>query len=58
MIALPEYVRHRTTPFRIAIQDAMQPIRRQAVGQFLGSAPMVNADEGIVGHGVADAFRA
>jgi len=56
VVGLSEHVGHRAAPFGIAIQDAVQPIGRQAIGQFLGSHPVVDPCEGVVGHGVADAL--
>ena len=57
VVGLSEYRGHRATLLGIAIQGAVQPIWRKPVGQFLGSDSIVNPDEGIIGHGVADAFR-
>ena len=35
----------------------VQQIGREPVSQFLGTLPVVNPDQGVVGRGEADAFR-
>ena len=57
VIGLPEHLGHRAAQLGIAVQGAVQLVRRQGVGQLLGARPVVDAHEGIVGHGVADALR-
>jgi len=57
VIALSERVGHRTALFRITIQGTVQLVGRQAVGQRLGTRPVIDPHEGIIGHGVADALR-
>ena len=32
----------------------MQPLRRESIGQFLGTRPVVDAHEGVIRHGEVD----
>jgi hypothetical protein len=57
VVGLPEYLRHRAAQRGVAIQDTVQLIGGEAVGQLLGTAPVVDPHKGVVGHGVADALR-
>ena len=57
VIGLPEHVGYRAAPCGISIQGPVQLIGRKAVGQFLGAGPVIDPDEGVVSHGVADALR-
>ena len=56
VIGLPEHVEHRAALRGITVEHAVQLIGRKDVGQVLGALPVVDADEGIVGRGEADAF--
>jgi hypothetical protein len=40
----------------VSIQGAVQLVGRKSAGQRLGTGPVIDPDEGIIGHGVADAF--
>ena len=55
MVGLSEDVEHRTALLGIAIQDAMQVVGRQGVGEGLRALPVVDAQKGIVGKGEPDA---
>ena len=39
------------------VEHAVQPVGREAIREFLGARPVIDADKGIVGGGEADAFR-
>ena len=54
MVGLPERVRHRAALRGIAIQRAVQLVGREGIRQFLRAGPVIDPDEGVVGHGVAD----
>jgi hypothetical protein len=57
VVGLPEHLTHRAAQPGIMIEDAVQLVRRQRVGELLGARPVIDPDEGIVEHGVADACR-
>jgi hypothetical protein len=57
VVGLPEHVTHRAALLGVMIEDAVQLVRRQRVGELLGARPVVDPDEGIVGHAVADGCR-
>ncbi|MCB1964964.1 MAG: hypothetical protein KDI64_02620, partial [Candidatus Accumulibacter sp.] len=57
MIALAEDVEHRATLLGVAIEKGMQGIRRESIGELLRPCPVIETNEGVVGHRVADACR-
>ncbi|MPZ36401.1 MAG: hypothetical protein GEV13_36555 [Rhodospirillales bacterium] len=56
-VGLLEGVEHRAALPGIAVEHAMQAVGRELVGQSLGTRPVVEAHEGVVGRGEADAVR-
>lgn len=56
MIALLESLLHRATLARIAIQNAVQLIGLEAVGQLLRAFEVIDTDQGIVGQREIDAL--
>src|SRR5215472_16777024 len=54
MVGLSEDVEDRTALLGITIEDAMEVIGREAVGEGLRPGPVVDAQEDIVGKGEAD----
>jgi len=54
---LPEHPGYWAAPLGISIERPVQLIGRKSVGQFLGTRPVIDPDECIVGHRVADAVR-
>ena len=54
MVGLSEDVEHRTALLGIAIQDAMQVVGREAIGEGLRARPVVDLQEGVVGKGETD----
>ncbi len=54
VVGLAEDVEHRTALLGIAIEDAMQRVGGEAIGEGLRARPIVDAQEGIVGKGEAD----
>ena len=54
MVGLSEDVEHRTALLGIAIQDAMQVVGREAIGEGLRARPVVDVQEGVVGKGETD----
>ena len=57
VIGLTEDVKHRAAFVGVAIKNAVQHVRGKTVCQLLRPLPVVDADEGVVGHGVVDACR-
>ena len=55
VVGLGEDVEHRTALLGIAIQDAMQVVGREGVGEGLRAFPVVDAQKGVVGKGETDA---
>ena len=55
MVRLPDYIQHRAALRRIAIEDAVQILRGQRVGQGLRALPIGDPDKGVVGHDKVDA---
>jgi hypothetical protein len=51
MVGLSEDVEHRTALLGIAIQDAMQVVGREAIGEGLRALPVLDVQEGVVGKG-------
>ena len=54
MVGLSEDVEHRTALLGIAIQDAMQVVGREAIGEGLRALPVVDVQESVVGKGETD----
>ena len=54
MVGLSEDVERRTALLGIAIQDAMQVVGREAIGEGLRARPVVDVQEGVVGKGETD----
>jgi hypothetical protein len=54
MVGLSEDVEHRTALLGIAIQDAMQVVGREAIGEGLRALPVLDVQEGVVGKGETD----
>ena len=48
MVGLGEDVEHRTALLGIVIEDAMQVVGREGVGEGLGALPVVDAQKGVV----------
>ena len=55
VVVLAEDRADRTTERGVAVEGAMQLLGREGVGHGLGTRPIVDPHEGVVGHGVADA---
>ena len=55
VVGLGEDVEHRTALLGIVIEDAMQVVWREGVGEGLRVLPVVNAQKGVVGKGETDA---
>ncbi len=55
VVGLGEDVEHRTALLGIVIEDAMQVVGREGVGEGLRALPVVNAQKGVVGKGETDA---
>ena len=55
VVGLGEDVEHRTALLGIVIEDAMQVVGREGVGEGLRALPVVDAQKGIVGKGETDA---
>ena len=51
MVGLGEDVEHRTALLGIVIEDAMQVVGREGIGEGLRALPVVNAQKGVVGKG-------
>ena len=54
MVGLSEDVERRTALLGIAIQDAMQVVGREAIGEGLRALPVVDAQESVVSQGETD----
>ena len=54
VVGLGEDVEHRTALLGIAIEDAMQIVGREAIGEGLRALPVVDAQKGVVGKGETD----
>src|ERR1700680_2677620 len=55
VVGLGEDVEHRTALLGIVIEDAMQVVGREGVGEGLRALPVVDAQKGVVGKGETDA---
>lgn len=56
MIGFSEDIKHRAAKSGIAVKHTVQQVRRKLVGQSLGTRPVADPQEGIVGGGEANAF--
>jgi hypothetical protein len=56
VIRLFEGVEYGAAQRCIAVKDAVKRLGREAIGQFLGAVPVVDAEESIVFGGEADAL--
>ena len=54
VVGLGEDVEHWTALLGIVIEDAMQVVGREGVGEGLRALPVVNAQKGVVGKGETD----
>ena len=57
MVGLSEDVDYRTALLGIVIEDTMQVIGREGIGEGLRARPVVDAQEGVVGKGETDPGR-
>ena len=55
VVGLGEDVEHRTALLGIVVEDAMQVVGREGVGEGLRALPVVDAQKGVVGKGETDA---
>src|SRR3954453_2657206 len=55
VVGLGKDVEHRTALLGIVIEDAMQAVGREGVGEGLRALPVVDAQKGVVGKGESDA---
>jgi hypothetical protein len=56
VVALCEHIEHRTALPGIAVENAVQTIGREIVGQLLGAQKVVDACKGVVRQRKIDAF--
>src|SRR5580692_10952370 len=54
VVGLGEDVEHRTALLGIVIEDAMQVVGREAIGEGLRALPVVDVQESVVGKGETD----
>ena len=54
VVGLRKHVEHRTALLGIAIEDAMQFVGREAIGEGLPALPVIDVQEGVVGKGETD----
>ncbi len=57
MIGVREHVEHWAALCGIAVQDVMQGVQREGIGERLGARPVIDFGECIVGHREADTGR-
>ncbi|KFB66521.1 MAG: hypothetical protein CAPSK01_004200 [Candidatus Accumulibacter vicinus] len=55
MIGLAKDIEHRAALLGVAVQNRMQSVRGETIRKLLSPFPVVDADESVVGRGVADA---
>ena len=51
VVGLPDHIQHWTALRRVTVEDAMQILWRQCIGQGLCALPIGDPDKGVVSHG-------
>jgi len=57
VIGLAEDIKHRAALLSVTVENGVQGAWREIIRKLLGARPVVDTDEGVVGHSVADAGR-
>jgi hypothetical protein len=54
VVGLPDHIQHRTALRRVTVEDAVQILWRECIGQGLCAVPIGDPDKGVVSHGKVD----
>jgi hypothetical protein len=54
VVGLPDHIQHRTALRRVTVEDAVQILWRECIGQGLRTLPIGDPDKGVVSHGKVD----